>query len=140
MSAASCVGDTDNVIAGTDAVVTLRGGVAAVQRVRIARSFRSRLIGLLDRSGLDSDEGLLFDPGGSIHTLWMRFTIDIVFLDEQLRVLRIAPDIKPWRFVWAPSRTRFVLELAAGSAANLGLQQPMLLRVCRQEETSTRPQ
>jgi uncharacterized membrane protein (UPF0127 family) len=115
--------------------VALRSNTGEIARVRIARSFGSRFIGLLNRSHLNADEGLLFDSGGSIHSLGMRFAIDVVFLDHDLKIVRIAAKVKPWRFVFAPRRTRFVLELAAGAATSAGFACGMTLHTCRQEET-----
>ena len=90
-------------------------------RVRVARTFRSRLIGLLSRTALDADEGLLLVPGGSIHTIGMRFAIDVVFLSARFEVLKIASHIGPQRWVFAPRRTASVLELGAGMAARYGV-------------------
>jgi uncharacterized membrane protein (UPF0127 family) len=85
--------------------------------VRIARSFGSRFLGLLGRRSLEDMEGLLFVPGGSIHTLGMRFAIDVIFLDAQMTVLRVRANVRPWRFALAPRQTRYVLELRAHAAA-----------------------
>lgn len=91
-------------------------GSCVAQRVAVADTFVRRLIGLLGRAGLSNDEGLLLSPGATIHTLAMRFPIDVVFLDRGLRVLHIVSHLSPWRIAPAPSRTRFALELAAGRA------------------------
>lgn len=111
------------------------GACRTVIRIRVADTFPTRLVGLLARASLDPQEGLLFDPGGSIHTMWMRFPIDVVFLDERYRILRIASRVPPWRFVLAPRQTRFVLELAAGVACAADLERGTMLARCRQELT-----
>ncbi len=85
--------------------------------VRIARRFWSRFVGLLSRRSLGEMQGLLFVPGGSIHTLGMRFAIDVIFLDAQMTVVRVSANVRPWRFALAPRGTRYVLELPAHSAA-----------------------
>jgi uncharacterized protein len=61
-------------------------------------------------------EGMLFVPGGSIHTALMRFPIDVAFVAADGTVLRVAGRVRPWRFRRAPRRTRFVLEVASGEA------------------------
>lgn len=106
-----------------------RGG--SVLRVRIARTFGARFVGLLNRSRLDEAEGLLLVPGGSIHTWWMRFAIDVIFLDAQLEVLRVAANVVPWRFALAPRGTQCVLEVAAGVAQRSGIERGRRLRICR---------
>jgi uncharacterized protein len=107
-------------------------------QVRVASTFLARFVGLLNRSSLDGDEGLLFVPGGSIHTLWMRFPIDVIFLDEQWTILRVATSVRPWRFLRAPRGTRFVLELAAGAARVAALDNGVMLQRCRLQPTRTR--
>jgi uncharacterized protein len=94
----------------------------------LARDTYSRMRGLLGRSGLAKGEGLLLQPAGSIHTFFMRFPIDAVFLDRERRVLHIASGVKPWRTA-AARRAKAVLELAAGEAARVGLRPGNVLRL-----------
>jgi hypothetical protein len=84
--------------------------------------------GLLGRRGLPPGEGLLLHPAGSIHTFFMRFPIDAVFLDREQRVVRVAPHLGPWRTA-AGKRAKFVLELAAGEAARVGVAPGDVLRL-----------
>ena len=108
--------------------VSTRDGTSVARFTRVASSFVARLVGLLNRKSLHRQEGLLISPGGSIHTLGMRFPIDAVFLDQQLQVLKLAPQVRPWRGVLAPPRTRYVLELRAGRIAELRLQVGMAMQ------------
>ena len=80
----------------------------------------TRLRGLLGRHGLGADEGLLLRPAGSVHMLFMRFPIDVVFLDGEDTVVKIVPGLRPWRFA-AARRAKRTLELAAGAAARARL-------------------
>ncbi|MGH8175593.1 MAG: DUF192 domain-containing protein [Steroidobacter sp.] len=89
--------------------------------VRIADTLVARSIGLLRERSLAEHQGLLLVPGGSIHTLGMRFPIDVVFLDRRMRVLNLAPNVAPKRFRLAPAGTARVLELAAGRIAQVGV-------------------
>ena len=102
--------------------VTLRreNGEIVCDRCVVADSPVSRMRGLLGRSELRPGEGLLLRPASSIHTFFMRFPIDAVFLDGTLRVLEISDELRPWR---AASRrgARAVLELPAGQSARRGL-------------------
>lgn len=97
-------------------------GVPVASRVGVAATFWQRLRGLLGHRGLPPDHGLLLKPGGHIHTLGMRFAIDALFLDQHQRILGVAHRLGPNRFRLAPSGTRSVLELAAGRAADCGLE------------------
>jgi uncharacterized protein len=103
--------------------VTLRreNGEVVVDQCVVADSPGTRLKGLLGRSELRPGEGLLLRPASAIHTCFMRFPIDAVFLDSDLRVVGISEDVRPWR---AASRrgARIVLELPAGEAARSGLE------------------
>jgi uncharacterized protein len=80
-----------------------------------------RLRGLLGRAGLAPGEGLLLRPAPSIHTWFMRFPIDAVFLDADLCVLDVRVAVRPWR-VAARRGARAVLELSAGETVRHGLR------------------
>ena len=90
------------------------------ERCTLADSPLTRLRGLLGRDGLDAGEGLLLQPASSIHTFFMRFPIDAVFLDRSFVVVGIADEVEPWR---AASRrgAKAVLELPAGESLRRGL-------------------
>src|SRR5688572_22297260 len=90
-------------------------GRCIARYVHMACSFRSRCIGLLRQTGIPEHGGLLLVPGGSIHTLGMRFTIDVVFLSRQMRVLGLTERVPPWRLVFAPRGTARVLEIGRAS-------------------------
>src|SRR5882724_2407333 len=80
----------------------------------------TRLKGLLGRRSLAAGEGIVIRPGFSIHTAFMRFAIDAVFLDTDLVVLRIAPTMRAFRAASCRG-AREVVELAAGECAHRGL-------------------
>lgn len=75
---------------------------------------------LLGAKSLPTDEEILLRPASSVHTFFMQFPIDVVFLDRNLSVLRIVPRLNPWRTA-ARWRAAAVLELAAGEAARRGI-------------------
>ncbi|HUQ23511.1 MAG TPA: DUF192 domain-containing protein [Gaiellaceae bacterium] len=85
-----------------------------------ARPLR-RMRGLLGRAGLPEGEGILLRPAGSIHTFFMRFAIDAVFLDRELVVVGIEPALGPWRTA-ARRGAKAVVELASGECARRGIQ------------------
>lgn len=77
--------------------------------------------GLLGRASLGAGEGLLLQPAPSVHTAFMRFPIDVVFLDRNLQVVRLVENLVPWRMA-AARHARSTLELAAGEAAARGVR------------------
>jgi uncharacterized protein len=103
-----------------DHVQLTRADGVAVCRARVAVSFWPRLKGLLGKAGLPQGEGLLFPRTRSVHTHFMRFPIDVVFLDDALRVVSIAPRLRPWRMASARDASA-TLELAAGECERVGL-------------------
>jgi uncharacterized membrane protein (UPF0127 family) len=103
--------------------VTLKreNGDVVCDRCVVAASPFSRMKGLLGRSELGPGEGLLLRPASAIHTFFMRFPIDAVFLDREWRVVGIFGDVHPWRA--ARSRgAKAVLELPAGESSRRGLR------------------
>jgi uncharacterized protein len=77
--------------------------------------------GLLGRRELPPGEGLLIRPTWSIHMFFMRFPIDAVFLDGDGVVVRVVPELRPWRTA-SHRGAKEVLELAAGETARRGVQ------------------
>ena len=104
-------------------------GPVVCEHCTIADSPLPRMRGLLGKRDLPSDEGVLLKPAGSVHTFFMRFPIDIVFLDRDGRVLRIAESVRPWRTAGARG-AKAVLELRAGECARRRLLTGDLLEVC----------
>ena len=97
------------------------------ERCAVADSFFTRLRGLLGRSELPRGEGLLLIPAPSVHTAFMRFPIDVVLLDRDLRVLAVREAVKPWRTAGARG-AKITLELPAGEAARQGIEAGAQLR------------
>jgi uncharacterized membrane protein (UPF0127 family) len=98
-------------------VVTLRrqdGGVVC-ESCTVADQMFPRMKGLLGRSGLAPTEGMLIRPAPSIHTFFMRFPIDVVFLSRDGDVLKVASNVGAWR-TRSCRKAYAVLELAAGEA------------------------
>ena len=104
----------------TKLIVNLtRGGAVCVGE--LADRPLPRMRGLIGRCGLPAGEGLLLSPASAIHTAFMRFPIDALFLDRDLRVLDIVERLRPWRIA-SKHRARAVLELSAGECARRGVE------------------
>ena len=87
----------------------------------------------MGRRGLAPGEGLLLKPTPSIHTCFMSFPIDAVFLDADLRVLDVKPHLRPWRLA-GRRHARAVLELAGGEAQRLRLRAGAVLELASVED------
>jgi uncharacterized membrane protein (UPF0127 family) len=102
-------------------IVNLTRGGEDVCIAELADGPLRRMRGLIGRRGLPEGQGLLLRPAPAIHTGFMRFSVDALFLDRDLTVVDIVPRLDPWR-VASSRHARSVLELAAGEAARRGVQ------------------
>lgn len=98
--------------------VTHAGTGQVVAIAELADTPQSRRRGLLGRRGLSPGSGLLISPCSSIHTWFMKFPIDAVFLDRNGRVVKIAGHVRPFRLVFGGWAAEVTLELPAGAAAD----------------------
>ncbi|MFN2450620.1 MAG: DUF192 domain-containing protein [Candidatus Baltobacteraceae bacterium] len=90
-------------------------GSIIATRVDRAATFLQRAVGLLARPRIRPDEGLLIDKCTAIHTVGMRAPIDVIFLDAEMRVVRLCPNVRTFRFaVWC-RKARSVVELGRGA-------------------------
>lgn len=99
-----------------------RGDPPRVLLPRVARttSALDRMRGLLGRRAPAEGEGLLIAPCNAIHTLFMGFPIDVVFLNRESRVVKILRAVAPFRWAMAPGAA-MVLETRAGEADRTGI-------------------
>jgi uncharacterized membrane protein (UPF0127 family)/CheY-like chemotaxis protein len=113
----------------TKLILNLTRGATLCERGVLADRPLRRMRGLLGRRALPSGEGLLLRPAPAIHTAFMRFDIDAVFLDSDLRVVRVVEGLRPWRAA-GQRGAKAVLELAAGECARrrLALGDQLALR------------
>ena len=102
------------------AVLIRQDGSPVCERCLLAETPLTRLKGLLGRRGLEQGEGLLLRPAASIHTFFIRFPIDTVWVDRNLNVLKVSHDVAPWRTA-ACKGAKGVVEMAAGEAKRLGV-------------------
>jgi uncharacterized membrane protein (UPF0127 family) len=89
--------------------------------VEVAATRTTRRRGLLGRKTMDATEALVILPCFAIHTAFMQFAIDVIFVDARGRVLKIVRDLPPWRMAIAP-RAHAVIELAAGALRSRDLK------------------
>src|SRR5688572_33489701 len=82
-------------------VINERNGVVVAAMATLANNPWTRMKGLLGKRGLDPAEALIIRPCGSVHTAFMRFSLDLIFVDKAGSVLKIARRVPPFRFAAA---------------------------------------
>ena len=110
-------------------------GAVVADKVEVASTRATRAVGLLSRSGLDPGEGLWIVPSRGVHTWGMRFTIDVLALDEAGMVIDCVSNLRHWRVRLPRRGTAGVLELPAGTlaASRTGLGHQVILELAPQE-------
>jgi len=98
-------------------LVNARTESVVAEHVELADTRASRRRGLLGRTSLDASSALILIPCFSIHTAFMRFAIDVVFVDRHGVVVRVVGNVRPWR-ISVGWRAHAAIELAAGTAAS----------------------
>ena len=91
-------------------------GTTLVARGKLASSFVSRFFGLMGRRGVEEGGGLLITSSSSIHSFFMRFRFDAIFIDREGRVVKIVPAMRQWWVAFGGRGAKDVLELPAGVA------------------------
>jgi uncharacterized protein len=98
-------------------------------RIGVADTTVSRFVGLMGRGSLAPGHGLLIRPSNGVHTLWMRFSIDVLLLDRQHRVLSVYGNLRPFRVTAINWKAHSALELPAGTIAATKTQPGDVLQV-----------
>jgi uncharacterized protein len=99
---------------GPRQAVNITRGTVLASRLEVAGTGETRRKGLLGRNNLEPGEGLWIAPCESVHTFFMRFAIDLVYLDRKHKVRKVRHSVGPWR-ISACITAHSVLELPAGS-------------------------
>jgi len=98
----------------TGRLVNVSTSEVVVQHVELANTWWSRFIGLQFRKELPTNTALLIAPCSSIHTCWMRFAIDVVFLDADGVIVDVRDNLRPWSICFSRSPATQVLEFSNG--------------------------
>jgi uncharacterized protein len=109
-------------------VVAAESGAVVCTHCEVEEGVFGRMRGLLGRRGLEAGGGMLLAPAPSVMTFFMRFSIDVVFLDREHRIVGISHTLRPWRLAGA-RHAHAALELPAGRAAACGLQKGDVLDI-----------
>lgn len=127
-----------NAESDTSVILNETRGTVVCERAELADTPWTRLRGLLGRAELPAGSGMLIVPAPSIHSAFMRFEFDAVFLDREMKVVRVAERIPRWR-ARSARRAKSVLELSAGEASRRGVQVGDQLAVKRVQTDSSEP-
>jgi len=95
-------------------VVNTTRQIELADRVELAGNGAKRSKGLLGRTGLGPGEGMWIVPCEAVHTFWMKFSLDLVYLDRQNQIAKIKRNVPPWRLS-ACLTAHSVIEFAAGA-------------------------
>ncbi len=117
-------------------LVNDRTGARLATKLELAANPLRRMVGLLGRPSLAEGGGMRFQPASSIHTLFMRFPIDVLFLDKDELVLKRVHSLQPWRFA-AARGAKYVVELPAGTLLRHDIEVGDLIWVDRPHVTWT---
>jgi uncharacterized protein len=104
-------------------VVNRRNGAVLATSVERAISLRARLRGLIGRERLADGEALVIEPCTSIHTFFMRFSIDAAFVARDGRIVRAICALSPWRATRIYPSAALVIELPAGTLSRSGTRE-----------------
>ena len=100
----------------------IRSGECIAKEIEIAKTFFDRLVGLLGRFTIDANYGLFFPGCRSIHTIFMKFSLDIIFLDKNMRITKMISKMPPNRVAYGLFDTKNTLELLGGTLNNYVLK------------------
>jgi uncharacterized membrane protein (UPF0127 family) len=109
-------------------------GTLVCAHCEVAERTIARMRGLLGRDGLGPGEGMLINAAPSVMTFFMRFPIDVVFIDRAQTIVKIVHNLGPWKTA-AARKAVAALELPAGTAAALHLEPGMSLVLAQDRAT-----
>lgn len=101
-------------------LVNLSNGNVVALELELAYTFFTRFKGLMGRSVLEPGHGLEIKPCNSVHTCFMRFDLDLIFLDKDRRIVYLERSMPPWRMSRIIKAAAMVVELPVGTIDTTG--------------------
>lgn len=95
--------------------INLQTGQIIANNLQMKDGFFERMVGLLGRKDLPPSSGIILKPCTQIHTCFMRFNIDVIFLTKDLEVLYVIENMPPWRLSPLLLKSYYTIELGAGT-------------------------
>lgn len=96
-------------------VTNITRGTTVGEKIELADTSMTRMFGLLGHKGLDAGEGLWIKPSSGVHTFFMRFSIDVIGLDRELKVIKLWRCLPPFRVTSVSMKLKSVIELPCGA-------------------------
>ncbi len=96
-------------------LINAETGEIILAELELARTFWKRFVGLMFRKSLPSGFGIWIEPCKSVHTMWMRISIDVHFLDSDNSIIGVSKNVRPWKVALAPENTMSVLEIQSST-------------------------
>lgn len=99
-------------------ILNIDTGKTIVEELHKAQTFWQRFFGLITYKNLSDNEGMILIGCNGIHTLFMRFPIDVIYLNEYYQIIEAYKDVAPWKILAIRKKAKYVIELPAGTLAN----------------------
>lgn len=99
-------------------IIVKNKNVILANDVYIAKTTKERMLGLMFSKKIVQGDSLWIRPCNSIHTFFMNYSIDAIFLDKSLKIIKVYRNLRPWRITPILWRAKSVLELEAMSVAD----------------------
>lgn len=96
--------------------------------VNVADNFISRSVGLLSKKSLNEGESLVIKPCCSIHTFFMRFEIDVLFIGKNGQIIAMYENVKPWRILPIHLSSKYVVEIKAGTISKKNISKSDIIK------------
>lgn len=93
-----------------------------VDDVKMAKTFFTRSVGLLSKASISDDEGLIIKPCCSVHTFFMKFNIDVLFINKQNKIIALYKNVPKNKILPIHLNSNYVIELSAGSINSKNIQ------------------
>ena len=105
-------------------------GSIICHKMIVASDLLSRMKGLMFSESMPECDGFLIKPCNSIHTFFMRYPLDLIFLDKNFKVVKVIYDLAPWKMTWIYLKSHQVLEMKAGTLKRNVNSGEMLEAIC----------
>lgn len=107
---------------------TLNNEIIA-DNVKVAQNFFSRTVGLIPKKTFNKGEGLIIKPCSSIHTFFMKFAIDVLFVNKKNEVVALYENVKPWKILPIHFNSYYVIELDSGAISSKNISKGDLITI-----------